>query len=125
MTQSHKHRTTTKSGGSGKSTKKVTSTRPKNSSRTPPASSGPSLELRSYTIEELRNQVSQDAARERERYFHLARRAKQRLSSLEALEVPKNALLRSRHKQKIAKERRLIEALGELVNQLDADNGNN
>lgn len=106
--RSNKPRTTSKSGGSGKSTTRGTSQRAKNSSRTVPASFEEVFgKEKPLTEEELRWQGLRAAS-------------KARLEGLLAQPMPLNGLLRARHKQKLARERKLLRDLDDLT-----ERGNN
>lgn len=100
MTRSPKRRTTTKSGNSATSRKTATSSRTWNS----PPTAAPSFELDGQPPNPLKA-----------RYDTLLAAAKDRLHNLLQEPEPKNGLLRARHKQRIAKERKQILNLLELL----------
>lgn len=95
-------RHTSKSGGSPRSrSKPARSTGTGNSSPTAPVS-----------FEEV---FGKGEGPEQARYRALMAAAEERLQQLEKLPMPRNALLRTRHKQKMAKERKAIRDLAELL----------
>lgn len=100
MTQSRKRRTTSKSGSSARSTKSDSAEVARSSSQT----AAPSFVLDGSPPPEGH-----------QRYLKLLSAAEGRLMQLLTRDVPKNALLRARHKQAVAKERRLIASLNELL----------
>lgn len=99
---STQRRTSSKSGGSQKSTKKPARSRGTgNTSPTAPRS-----------FEEV---FGKPETPDQVRYRGLMAAAEERLQKYLAEPMPTNALLRTRHKQKIAKERKIIRDLAELL----------
>lgn len=100
MTQSRKRRTTSKSGNSAKS-------------RTPEKhqahqTSSPTSHL-SFVLD------GNPPTEEHQRYEKLLSAAEGRLMQLLTKDVPKNALLRTRYKQALGRERRIIASLKQLL----------
>jgi len=105
---SPKRRNTSKSGGSRKSTREPAKSRgTENSSRTAEASSD-----QPATFEAT---FGRGESPEQGRYRALLAASEGRLQQLQLEKMPANALLRARHKQKIARERKLIRDLAELL----------
>jgi len=102
--RSTKRRTSSNSGGSRESTKKPVKSQPnRNTSVTSPAS----------FVEVFGEEESPEKAR----YRALKAAATERLERLLGLPMPTNGLLRARHKQRIARERKYIRDLDELLDQ--------
>lgn len=100
--RSPKHRTTSKSGGSRKSTSKPARSRENAStSRTPPAS--------------FESVFGKEESPQTVQYRELLAKSDARLRQLLQEPVPANGLLRTRHKQRIAREKRLQRDLEELI----------
>lgn len=103
MPRSHKRRNTSKSGGSARSTKtRAASAAARNSSPTSIPSSALVLDGNPP------NPINAN-------YRRLRANAESRLATLLTEAMPANGLLRARHKQRIARERRLIAQLTELL----------
>lgn len=98
---SAKRRTTSKSGASAKSRKTATSQRKKNFSPTVPAS-----------FEETFGKPENPEVRH---YKALKSKAQLRLAEIEATPVPTLALLRSRHKQRLARLKAYIQEIEEVI----------
>lgn len=99
---STKRRTSSNSGGSQASTRRrAKSPETQNTSATSPAS----------FVEVFGEEESPEKAR----YRALKAAAVERLENLMALPMPTNGLLRARHKQKIAREKKHIQYLDELL----------
>lgn len=102
--RSQKRPSTSKSGASRKSTKSTErSTNTESSSRIAPAS-----------FDQVFGETKTTSP-EQERYGRLFRAAEERLQALTGAPMPQNGLLKARHKQRIARERKALRDLAELL----------
>lgn len=99
---SRKHRNTSNSGASRKSTKKPARL----------AATGSSSQTAPASFDQV---FGKGLSPEQVRYRALIQAAEERLQKLLLEQIPANALLRSRHKGKIARERKMIRDLSELL----------